>query len=46
MFIAEAVAGLAGLARRHELGLVVRLLEMARMEAEEFVRLRGKRKLS
>jgi hypothetical protein len=46
MFIAETVAALAGLARRHDLKLLVRLLEMTRMEAEEFIRLRGKRKLS
>jgi len=26
--------------------MLIRLLEMAQMEAEEFVRLRGKRKLS
>ena len=36
----------AALARRHRLGMLVRLLEMARMEAEERVRLRGKRNLS
>ena len=46
MFIAETVAALAILARRHDLGMLIRLLEMAQMEAEEFVRLRGKRKLS
>jgi hypothetical protein len=46
LFIAETVAALAVLARRHELGMLIRLLEMAQMEAEEFVRLRGKRKLS
>jgi len=46
LFIAETVAGLAGLARRHKLGMLVRLLEMAQMEAEEYIRLRGKRKLS
>jgi hypothetical protein len=40
------VAALAILARRHDLGMLIRLLEMAQMEAEEFVRLRGKRKLS
>jgi hypothetical protein len=45
-FIAETVAALARLARWHELGMLVRLLEMAQMEAEEFVRLRGKRNLS
>jgi hypothetical protein len=46
MFIAETVAALAGLARRHKLGMLVRLLEMTQMEAEERVRLRGKRNLS
>jgi hypothetical protein len=45
-FIAEAVADLARLARRHRLGMLVRLLEMAQMEAEDRVRLRGKRRLS
>ena len=45
-FIAESVAELALLARRHRLGVLVRLLEMAKMEAEERVRLRSKRKLS
>jgi hypothetical protein len=45
-FIAEAVAELARVARRHRLGMLVRLLEMAQMEAEDRVRLRGKRKLS
>jgi hypothetical protein len=45
-FIAESVAELARVARRHKLGVLVRLLEMAQMEAEERVRLRGKRKLS
>jgi hypothetical protein len=45
-FIAEIAADLAKLARRHRLGMLVRLLEMAQMEAEERVRLRGKRNLS
>jgi hypothetical protein len=45
-FIAETVADLAQLARRHRLGMLVRLLEMAQLEAEERVRLRSKRKLS
>ena len=45
-FIAETVAELALLARRHKLGVLVRLLEMAQLEAEERVRLRSKRKLS
>ena len=46
MFIAETVAALAGLARRHRLAVLVRLLEMTQMEAEEHIRLRGKRNLS
>jgi hypothetical protein len=45
-FIAETVAELALLARRHQLDLLVRLLEMAQLEAEERVRLRSRRKLS
>jgi hypothetical protein len=46
LFIAETVAALAAIARRHELGMLVRLLEMAQMEAEEGIRIRGKRTLS
>ncbi len=46
IFIAETVAALAGLARRHRLVLLARLLEMTQMEAEEHIRLRGKRNLS
>ena len=46
VFIAETAAALARLARRHKLDMLVRLLEMAQMEAEERVRLRGKRNLS
>ena len=46
VFIAETVAALAKLARRHKLGVLVRLLDMTQMEAEERVRLRGKHKLS
>jgi hypothetical protein len=45
-FIAETTAELARLARRHELGMLILLLGMVQMEAEERVRLRGKRKLS
>jgi hypothetical protein len=45
-FIAETVAELARVARRHELAVLVRLLEMTQMEAEERLRLRGKNKLS
>ena len=46
LFIAETVAALAAIARRHELGMLARLLEMAHMEAEDRVRIRGKRTLS
>jgi hypothetical protein len=45
-FIAENLAELAGLARRHKLDLLSHLLGMAQMEAEEWLRLRGKRNLS
>jgi hypothetical protein len=45
-YIAETVADLVRLARRHKLDLLGRLLKMAQMEAEERVRLRGKRNLS
>jgi hypothetical protein len=45
-FIAETVADLARLARRHQLGMLVCLLDMAQLEAEERVRLRSKHKLS
>jgi hypothetical protein len=45
-FIAETITELAKLARRHELGMLILLLEMTQMEAEERARLRGKRKLS
>jgi hypothetical protein len=45
-FIAESVAELALLARRHNLGVLMHLLDMAQLEAEERVRLRSKRKLS
>jgi hypothetical protein len=44
-FIAETVADLARIARRNQLDMLVRLLEMTQMEAEEHVRLRGRRKL-
>jgi hypothetical protein len=46
IFIAETLADLARIARRHQLDMLVSLLEMARMEADERVRLRGKGKLS
>jgi class 3 adenylate cyclase len=44
--IAESVVGLARLARRHRLEMLVRLLEMTQMEAQEYLRLRSKRNLS
>ena len=45
-FIAENVADLARVARRHNLEMLVHLLEMALMEAQERIQLRGKRNLS
>jgi hypothetical protein len=45
-FIAETVAELALLARRHRLDLLVRLLEMAQLEVEQRVRQRSRRRLS
>jgi len=45
-YIAEAVADLAGLARRHKLDLLSFLLGMAQLEAEEHLRLRSKGSLS
>jgi hypothetical protein len=45
-YIAESVADLARLARRHNLEMLVRLLEMAQMEAQDRIQLRGKRNLS
>ncbi len=45
-FIAETVTDLIRVARPHNLGLLIRLLEMVQMEAEERLRLRGKRNLS
>jgi len=45
-FIAENVADLVKVARRHNLEVLVHLLEMAQMEAQERIRLRGKRNLS
>jgi hypothetical protein len=45
-FIAETVAELAKLARRHRLDVLNHLLGMAQLEAEERLRLRSKRKLS
>ena len=45
-FIAETVAELVKLARRHRLEVLDHLLGMAQLEAEERLRLRSKRKLS
>jgi hypothetical protein len=45
-YIAQNVADLARLARRHNLEMLVRLLEMAQMEAQERIQFRGKRNLS
>ena len=42
-YIAENVADLARLARRHNLEMLVRLLEMAQMEAQERIQPRGNR---
>jgi hypothetical protein len=44
--IAEAAAELATLARRHKLDMLDFLLRMAQLEAEERLRLRGRRNLS
>jgi hypothetical protein len=45
-FIAETVAELVKLAERHRLEVLVHLLGMAQLEAEERLRTRSKRKLS
>jgi hypothetical protein len=45
-FIAETVADLAKVARLHKLDMLVRLLEMTQMEAQERIQLRAKRNLS
>jgi hypothetical protein len=45
-FIAETVASLARLARRHELDLLTYLLAMAQLEAEEQIKILRRRKLS
>jgi hypothetical protein len=45
-FIAETVADLTKLAKRHRLEILRHLLGMAQLEAEEHLRLRSKRKLS
>ena len=45
-FIAETAADLVKLARSHRLEMLGHLLRMAELEAEEYLRLRGKQKLS
>ena len=45
-FIVESLSGLAALAARHKLDHLHYLLAMARLEAEEHIRLRSKRRLS
>lgn len=45
-FIAEQVAALRALAERHKLDVLHYLLGMTRLEADEHIRLRSKRKLS
>ena len=45
-FSGETLGPLVRLARRHQLDLLLHLLAMAQLEAEEYVRLRSKRKLS
>jgi len=45
-FIAETVADLSKLAKRHRLEILSHLLGMVQLEAEERLRLRSKRKLS
>ena len=45
-FIAEAIADLGKLAKRHRLEFLSHLLGMAQLEAEEHLRVRSKRKLS
>jgi hypothetical protein len=45
-FIAENAADLVWLARSQGLEMLGHLLRMAQLEAEEYLRLRGKRKLS
>jgi hypothetical protein len=45
-FIAETASDLVRLARSHHLDMLGHLLRMAELEAEEYLRLRGKQKLS
>jgi hypothetical protein len=46
VIIAETTQKLAGLARRHHLEMLDYLLRMTHLEAEEWLRLRSKKKLS
>ena len=46
LFISESLPALARLARRHKLDLLAHLLGMTLMEAEEYLRVRSRRKLS
>jgi hypothetical protein len=45
-FIADVLGNLARLAQRHRLDHLRYLLAMAKLEAEEYVRLRSRRRLS
>ena len=45
-FIAETLGDLVTLARRHQLDMLVHLLGMAKLDADEYVRLRSKHRLS
>ena len=45
-FIAEMLADLARMARRHRLDVLTYLLSMAQLEAEEHIRLRSRGRLS
>jgi hypothetical protein len=45
-FVAEGLVDLVRVARRHRLDMLVCLLEMTQMEAQEHLRLRSKRNLS
>jgi hypothetical protein len=45
-FIAETLGDLVKLARRHQLDMLVHLLGMAKLDADEHVRLRSKHRLS
>ena len=45
-FIAETLGELVKLARRHQLDMLVHLLGMAKLDADEYVRRRSKHRLS